>query len=236
MPLITCKDITLDYDGLITVSGLQFQVEEQDYLCIIGDNGTGKSTLMKALLGLKHPTHGSIVLENGIYRRDFGYLAQQTDVQKEFPASVWEVILSGCLNRKGFHPFYSAYDKERGREAMETLGILNLKDHCYRELSGGQQQRVLLARAMCATNRILLLDEPTTGLDPTMTTELFEWVGRMNRQDGVAIIMVTHDTHCAVKYSKHILHLHDGIGFYSTTPNYIQSEIGKKYIGGHPHD
>ncbi|MBE5040815.1 metal ABC transporter ATP-binding protein [Ructibacterium gallinarum] len=236
MAIIECKNVTLGYDGLVAVSDLNFSVEEQDYFCIIGDNGTGKSTLLKALLGLKRVSSGSIVLGDGLRRNQIGYLAQQTEVQKEFPASVREVILSGCMNKRGLRPFYSAADKKRVEAAMETLSISRLKGKCYKELSGGQQQRVLLARALCAAERLLVLDEPTTGLDPQMTTEFFSFIRQMNAEQGIAVIMVTHDTHCAVKYSKHILHLLENDAFFGTTEEYIDSELGKKYIGGHRHD
>ncbi len=233
---IQCDNVTLGYEGLTAVSDLSFSVEEGDYLCIIGDNGTGKSTLMRALLGLKKVNAGTIVFQNGLKQNQLGYLAQQTEVQKEFPASVWEVVLSGCLNRKGIVPIYTAAEKMRAMQALETLEILGLKSKCYRELSGGQQQRVLLARALCAAEKALLLDEPTTGLDPKMTTEFFALIERLNRDEGVTVIMVTHDTHCAVKYAEHILHLTEQAYFFGTKDEYLSSELGKRYIGGHRHD
>lgn len=236
MAMIECSHVTLSYDGLVAVSDLSFKVEDADYLCIIGDNGTGKSTLMRAILGLKRVSSGQITFRDGLKQNQIGYLAQQSQEQKEFPASVQEVVLSGCLNKKGINPFYSPLDKKRAAKALETLGLCHLKNKCYRELSGGQQQRVLLARAMCATERVLVLDEPTTGLDPQMTTEFFSMVRQMNENSGIVIIMVTHDTHCAVKYSKHILHLQESGFFYGTTDEYLQSPLGKKYIGGHRHD
>lgn len=236
MAIITCKNLTLAYEGLVAVSNLTFMVEKNDYLCIIGDNGTGKTTLMRALLGLKRPGSGEIQFGDGLSRNRIGYLAQQTEVQKDFPASVWEVVLSGCLNQKGWMPFYSKSDKQRAMDALKTLEIADLKQKCYRELSGGQQQRVLLARAMGAAKMLLVLDEPTTGLDPNMTTEFFSLVQRLNREEDVAVIMVTHDTHCAAKYAKHILHLKSDGYFFGRTDDYIASEQGKKYIGGHRHD
>ena len=236
MAIITCKNLTLSYEGLVAISDLSFTVEKDDYLCIIGDNGTGKTTLMRALLGLKRPSGGEIQFGDGLSRNSIGYLAQQTEVQKDFPASVWEVVLSGCLNQKGWSPFYSKADKQQAMNALETLEIADLKQKCYRELSGGQRQRVLLARAMGAAKQLLVLDEPTTGLDPNMTTEFFSLVQRLNQENGVAVIMVTHDTHCAVKYAKHILHLQEDGYFFGETADYIASEQGRNYIGGHRHD
>lgn len=236
MTLIRCNDVTLGYEGVTAVSHLSFTVEEGDYLCIIGDNGTGKSTLIRAILGLKRTSGGEITYEAGLRQNQIGYLAQQTEVQKDFPASVWEVVLSGCLNRKGIVPLYTPGDKKRAASAMETLSIVNLKNKCYRELSGGQQQRVLLARALCAADRLFALDEPTTGLDPNMTTEFFAFMQRLNQTKGTAVVMVTHDTHCAVKYAKHILQLTAADYFFGTKEEYLDSAIGRKYIGGHRHD
>ncbi len=235
MNLIDCKNLTLTYEGVVAVSNLDFSVEEKDYLCIIGDNGTGKSTLMRALLGLKRVSAGTVIL-NGLKRNQIGYLAQQTEVQKDFPASVCEVVLSGALNRKKFFPFYTKKEKEKAQKALGDLGILALENQCYRELSGGQQQRVLLARALLSTEKVLVLDEPTTGLDPKMTTDFFAMMQKLNQEHGVAIIMTTHDTHCAVKYAKHILHLTKEGYFFGTKEEYLMSEIGQEYIGGHRHD
>ena len=236
MTLIRCNDVTLGYEGVTAVSHLSFTVEEGDYLCIIGDNGTGKSTLMRAILGLKRTSGGTVSYEAGLRQNQIGYLAQQTEVQKDFPASVREVVLSGCLNRKGIVPLYTPGDKKRAVSAMETLSIVNLKNKCYRELSGGQQQRVLLARALCAADRLFALDEPTTGLDPNMTTEFFAFMQRLNQTKGTAVVMVTHDTHCAVKYAKHILQLTAADYFFGTKEEYLDSAIGRKYIGGHRHE
>lgn len=235
MSIIECKNISALYDGIKPFSNVTFNVDANDYLCIIGDNGTGKTTLMKVLLGLKHLSSGEIVLKD-LNRTQIGYLAQQTELQKEFPATVREVVLSGCINRKGINPFYTKSDREKAKNAMKTLDILQLKDRCYRELSGGQQQRVLLARAICSSEKILFMDEPTTGLDPVMTTEFFNLTEKMNRELGIAIVMVTHDTHCAAKYSKHILYLYEDGYYYGLTSDFLQTDKGKKYLGGHKHD
>ncbi len=236
MALITSKNLSLAYEGVTVISNLTFMVEKKDYLCIIGDNGTGKTTLIRSILGLKHPGSGEVYFSNDLPRNAIGYLAQQTQVQKDFPASVWEVVLSGCLNQKGFSPFYKNEDKQNAMRVLKMLEILELKHKCYRELSGGQQQRVLLARAILAGKDVLVLDEPTTGLDPKMTTEFFSLVQRLNQEEGIAVVMVTHDTHCAVKYAKHILHLKEDGYFFGKTDDYVSSEQGRKYIGGHRHD
>ena len=179
MDLITCKNISFVYDGVPAVKDLDFSVEPNDYLCIVGENGAGKSTLVKGLLRLKKPASGTIHMGNGLLAKEIGYLPQQTAGQKDFPASVYEVVLSGCLNRLGLKPFYTKREKELANENLQKMGITKLKNRCYRELSGGQQQRVLLARALCATKKVILLDEPAAGLDPVVTQNLYELIRPM---------------------------------------------------------
>ncbi|MEG1441077.1 MAG: ABC transporter ATP-binding protein, partial [Oscillospiraceae bacterium] len=226
MSLISCKNLTLSYEGFVVLKDLTFNVNQGEYVCIVGENGSGKSTLIKALLRLKTPTSGIVEFGEGLKQNEIGYVAQKTDIQKDFPASVMEVVLSGCLNRKIFKPFYTKQEKLKAENALETLGISALSKKCFRDLSGGQQQRVLLARAMCATKRLFLLDEPVTGLDALATTEFFELVKKMNNELGITIIMVSHDIHCAVKYSDRILHLNNDSIFFGETSNYIK--IGKE--------
>lgn len=207
MSQIKCTDLSLGYGSQEILSGLSFKVDAGDYLCIVGENGSGKTTLMKTVLGLQKPLSGVIEFGEGLSARDIGYLPQQTDVQRDFPASVQEIVLSGCLGRDGFRPFYNRKDKELAAQAMERMNITGLKKRCYRELSGGQQQRVLLARALCATGKILLLDEPVAGLDPKVTAEMYELIAELNRQDGISIIMISHDLDKALPYASHILHI-----------------------------
>lgn len=230
MALVLCKGVSLSYENKIVMTDLSFQIEKGDYCCITGENGSGKSTLIKAILSLKTINSGTILFEEGLNRREIGYLPQQTIVQKDFPASVWEVVLSGCLNRRKILPFYTAEDKKRAIENMNKLGIAHLKKECYRDLSGGQQQRVLLARALCATEKLLLLDEPMAGLDPLVTQELYELIEKLNKT-GITVIMVTHDLPSAVKYATHILHLQEGEYYYGATRDYIHSEVGRRFLG-----
>lgn len=235
MSLITCQNVSLSYENNVVLSDLTFSVEAGEYLCIVGENGSGKSTLIKALLSLKPISKGGIVMGDGLKKAEIGYLPQQTSAQKDFPASVWEVVLSGCLNTRGIRPFYAPADKSRALENMEKLGITALKKRCYRELSGGQQQRVLLARALCSTSKLLLLDEPAAGLDPVVTGELYRLVREINRE-GITIIMVSHDLDSAVTYATHILHLHSGTFFFGTTDDYLKSEEAKRFLGGETDD
>ncbi|MBP3379786.1 MAG: ABC transporter ATP-binding protein [Ruminococcus sp.] len=228
---IICKNAALGYEDGIVTEGLNFTVNSGDYLCILGENGSGKSTLIKALLGLKPQISGEIKWCGGFSAKDIGYLPQQTPVQRDFPASVREVVLSGCLSKMGFFPFYRAAEKKLAKDTMKQLGIESLENKCYRELSGGQQQRVLLARALCAASRMLLLDEPVTGLDPHAQTELYELVAKLNKS-GISIIMVSHDIASAVKYASHILHISKKQLFFGKTSDYLNSPVGKKYIEG----
>lgn len=232
MSLIKCQNTAFSYDSIEVIGGLNFSIDEGDYLCIVGENGAGKSTLIKGLLRLKKPSSGILSLGDGLIANEIGYLPQQTIVQKDFPASVYEVVSSGCLNSLGFRPFFGKKERNLIQKNMERLGITHLKNRCYRELSGGQQQRVLLARALCATKKIILLDEPASGLDPVVTAELYELIGKINREDGITVIMVSHDVQAAVRYSKHILHLCHTQLFYGTVAEYQQSEIGKNFMGG----
>ncbi len=220
MTYITVKDLTLGYDSEAIVEHLSFCVEEKDYLCIVGENGSGKTTLMKTLLHLLPPLSGEILYSEGFQGMQIGYLPQQTEAQKDFPASVEEIVLSGNLARSKWHPFYSKEEKQRARDNMERVGVLALKDRCYKDLSGGQKQRVLLARALCATDQMLLLDEPMAALDPEATKNLYTLLKKLN-DEGIAIIMITHDISEALPYAKHVLHIGNEI-IYSTKENYLK--------------
>jgi zinc transport system ATP-binding protein len=230
MSYIRCENTALGYEGKTVTEGLNFEVNAGDYLCIIGENGVGKSTLVKALLNLRKPLKGSITRGDGLKSFEIGYLPQQTLVQKDFPATVWEVVLSGCLNRLGLRPFYSQKEKAVALENMKKMDILSLKNKCFRDLSGGQQQRVLLARALCATGKLLLLDEPVAGLDPRATTEMYEIIAGLNREN-ITIIMVSHDLHSAVSYASHILHVGRTQQFFGRTQAYVQTELYRRLIG-----
>ena len=232
MALIKCKNVSIGYEGQTVVKDLDFQIDPGDYLCIVGENGSGKSTLVRSLLGLKNVEKGQIIYGDGLKQTEIGYLPQQTDVQKDFPASVYEVVRSGRLNSRGFHPFYTAADRKAAVEKMDLLGIRDLARQCYRDLSGGQKQRVLLARALCATKSLLLLDEPVTGLDPIVTGEFYQLIRRINRESGIAVVMVSHDIESAVKDASHILHLQETALFFGTTEEYKRSPVGRRFLGG----
>lgn len=228
--LISVDDLTLSYENMTVIRDMSFRVNGGDYLCIVGENGSGKSTLIKALLSLKKPVGGSISFGGGLKRNEIGYLPQQTGAQQDFPASVREVVLSGCLNSMGIRPFYSDRERKMAAQNMERLGITHLKKRSYRELSGGQQQRVLLARALCATKKLLLLDEPVSGLDPMVTAEMYELITDIN-QSGVTVIMVTHDISAALKYASHILCLRQDSWFFGT-PQQFMADGSSDFLKG----
>lgn len=234
MALISCNDITVKYDGYTAVDSVSFMLEQGDYLSIVGENGSGKSTLIKALLGLMKPASGTVRMD-GLKQTQIGYMPQQTAVQKDFPASVGEVVLSGCLNRRGLSPFYKAADKCRARDNMERLEIGGLEKKCYRELSGGQQQRALLARALCATEKLLLLDEPAAGLDPVITAELYALIDSLNTERGITVIMVTHDVRSAVQCGNKILHMDTKAAFFGLREDYEKTDICRRMMGVHAH-
>ena len=232
MALIKCENVSIGYEGQTVVKDLDFQIDPGDYLCIVGENGSGKSTLVRSLLGLKNVEKGQIIYGDGLKQTEIGYLPKQTDVQKDFPASVYEVVRSGRLNSRGFHPFYTAADRKAAVEKMDLLGIRDLAKQCFRDLSGWQKQRVLLARALCATKSLLLLDEPVTGLDPIVTGEFYQLIRRINRESGIAVVMVSHDIESAVKDASHILHLQETALFFGTTEEYKRSPVGRRFLGG----
>jgi zinc transport system ATP-binding protein len=234
MALIQCRDAAFAYEGNIAVSGLNFEVNAGDCLCVVGENGSGKSTLIKGLLRLKAPQRGRIETDRGLRPDEIGYLPQQTAAQKDFPERAFEVVLSGRLGMRGARPFYSKADKAAANEVMMRFMIRELANRCYRELSGGQQQRVLLARALCAGDhlKLLLLDEPSSGLDPIVTHDLYDRLLRVNSETGLTIIMVSHDIVSAVKCASHILHLRGEQIFFGTAARYKDSGIGAAYMKG----
>ena len=234
MPLIACENVTLAYDNHIVLKNLSFQVDEGDYLCILGENGSGKSTLVRTLLGLRKPAEGHIDFGEGLTQKEIGYLPQHTQIQKDFPATVWEVVLSGCLNSRGWRPFFSKEERNLAKANLERLSIQAIKTKSYRELSGGQQQRVLLARALCATKKLLLLDEPAAGLDPLVTQDLYQIIKEINHS-GITVLMVSHDIRTAVDSASHILHISNEVPFFGTAEEYSHSDIGHRFLYGCHH-
>lgn len=226
--ILELKNITLGYDGIPVVSNLNFKVSKGDYLCILGENGAGKSTLMKGILGIIKPLSGEVLYEEGFSKSDIGYLTQQSQVQRDFPASVQEIVLQGFQSKMGFRPFYNKNDKQQAQEILKKLKIENLSKSCYRELSGGQQQRVLLARALCSAQKILFLDEPATGLDPNVVLEFYSIIEELNKSEEITIIMISHDIKSSLKYASHILSV-GGNHFFGTKDEYINSVDACKF-------
>ena len=227
--LLACRDVSLGYEGQSVLTHLNLSIREGDYLCIVGDNGSGKSTLLRGLLGLLPPQSGEIWRSPELKQGNLGYLPQQTRAQRDFPATVYEVVLSGCLNKKGMHFFYSPAQKSMALMNMGKLGVLELKDQCYRDLSGGQQQRVLLARALCAAHKLLILDEPITGLDPAAAQDLYKTLAYLNRKEGMAIVMVTHDLKAAMQSARSVLYIGRTGYFHGTVAEYLASPMGHRF-------
>jgi zinc transport system ATP-binding protein len=231
MPCIICKDASFAYDGAAVISGLNFEVNQSDYLCIVGENGSGKTTLLNGILRLKKPQSGVLEFTDAFKPNETGYVPQQKAAQKDFPASVAEVVLSGRLSSRGMRPFYTKTDKAIAAENAKRLGVFDLYRKCYRELSGGQQLRVLVARALSAAKKLLVLDEPASGLDPVVTEELYHIIEEINKETGMTVIMVSHDIKSAVKYASHILHLKNAQEFFGTAADYVKSEAAASFLG-----
>ena len=230
MALINCNKLTLSYNSTPVISDLSFSVSKGDYLCILGENGAGKSTLIKGILGLIKPVSGKITYSDGLSQSSIGYLPQQSEIQKDFPASVYEVVISGTLNQCGYIPFYRKKQRETADKNIRLLGLESIKKKCYQDLSGGQQQRVLLARALSAADSLILLDEPVSGLDPLVTNDLYELINHLNKKHNLSVIMVSHDIHGAIKYATHILHLDHESVFFGSINEYVKSDFAKKFI------
>ena len=227
MPQIICENASLGYENRPIVKNLSFTVNAGDYLCILGENGSGKSTLMKTILNLTPPLAGSIRMED-LKSTEIGYLPQQTQVQRDFPASVQEIVLSGFQGRCGLRPFYTKAEKALASDNLERMGMAQFARKCYRDLSGGQQQRVLLARALCATRKCLLLDEPVSGLDPKATAQMYEIIAELHRE-GITIIMISHDLNAALDDATHVLHIGEKL-FFGTREEYLCSGIGHSFL------
>ncbi len=232
---ISCNNASFSYDGKCAVMNVSFTLNKGDYLCILGENGTGKSTIIKGLLGLIKTTSGTIEYNN-VKHTEIGYLPQIAEIPKNFPASVFEAVLHGRCEKLGNRPFYSAEDRKAAKESMELLGIKKLKNKAFSELSGGQKQRVLLARALCATEKILFLDEPVSALDPIVTAEMYDIIEKLNKEHGISIIMISHDTKTATQYASHILHIKKKPLFFGTSEEYKNTELYHHFLGGCGHE
>ena len=232
MSLLTCENATFAYEGRTVLRNISFNVEKGDYLAVVGENGAGKTTLIKGLLGLKEPVSGNLSYGWGLESDQIGYLPQQTEIQRDFPASVREVVLSGCLNRLGGKAFYTRELKKLADDRLELLEIASLGNRCYRELSGGQQQRVLLARALCATRKLLILDEPVTGLDPVIARGLYGVIREIHKKQEITVVMVSHDVHGAVREVDRILHIAGEVRFFGSAEEYMEDPVGAAFLKG----
>ena len=232
MKILKLKNASFGYDNKPVIKNINFEIDEGDYLCIIGENGAGKSTLIKGILGLLKPIKGSIKLNETLKQEEIGYLPQMSTSMKNFPASVYEVVLSGSLNSRGMLPGYTKENKKLADSNIKKLKINNLKDRSFMELSGGQQRRVLLARALCAMKKILVLDEPTSSLDPKATKEFYKIISELNREEKITIIMVSHDMRNAIKYGEKILHISKDETFFGTNKEYRKNIMSDYFLDG----
>lgn len=233
MAQIEAKDLIIGYDRKPVASNISFSIKKGDYICIVGENGSGKSTLMKTILGLEKPMGGKITYGDGLKQKQIGYLPQQTVIQRDFPASVEEIIRAGCLNSMGFRPFFGKKEKQMVDLAIKRMEIEELRKRSYSELSGGQQQRVLLARAICATGSVLLLDEPVAGLDPVAMAQLYELIYRINKEDVITIIMVSHDVEATLNYASHIIHIGENQTFFGSKYDFLKTDDGRMFAERH---
>ena len=228
MDVIVCKNLTVRNERTLALDDVSFSVRKGEFLTIVGENGAGKSTLVKTILGMTAPDAGSVEIDAGTVGR-IGYMPQQSSAQRDFPASVREVVLSGCVGGTGFLPFYSRAQKAAARANMDLLGVTLFAKKNYRALSGGQQQRVLLCRALCAAKEVLLLDEPTTGLDPLVTKELYTTIKHLSVEHGMTVVMVSHDVDAALRYSDRILHLATSLKFIGTPDDFLKTPFGAAF-------
>lgn len=227
--LLECKNLSVSFDGRPIIEDLSFTVNENDFICIVGENGTGKSTLTNAMLGLIPITSGNIEL-HGICKSDIGYLPQKLKVENNFPASVYEIVMSGFVGKSIFNPFYTKSQKCKAEDSIELLSIDGIKSRPFTELSGGQQQRVLLARAICAAEKLVLLDEPVTGLDAQSSDNFYKLIMHLNSEHGVAVVMVSHDIERSVKFAGKVLHLGADNYFFGTVDEYKATDYYKNFL------
>ena len=229
MKLFECKKLSIGYGNKVVCKNINFEVLKGQYLCVIGENGCGKSTLLKTVLGLNKAISGKIIFDKEISSKAIGYLPQQSDMQKDFPATVWEVVMSGFLGRMGFRPFYKREEKAKATKIMEELEIVDLAKKSYKELSGGQQQRVLLARALCATDDLLVMDEPVNGLDAKAIKKFYALIKKLNVENGITIVMVSHNIDKVIKNASHIVYLKKEMAFAGTREEFLTSEHAKYF-------
>lgn len=191
--LVEVKNLTVKYANSVVIDKASFSVTEGDFICVVGANGSGKSTLIKTLLGLISPAEGKVEFLGGLKRTQVGYLPQESRIEQGFPATVTEVVLSGTLGRLGRIPIYRKAEKERAKEALKLLKITKLEDKSFSGLSGGERQKVLLARALVATEKLLILDEPSNNLDQRSRAGFYKILKQLNEEAKLTILMITHD-------------------------------------------
>ncbi len=219
---IIAKNVSISYGSNKVINSANFVIDEEDFVCVVGANGSGKSTLIKAILGLIKPDSGKIIFENNNKRKSIGFLPQDTKTDMIFPATVIEIVLSGTLGQLGMKAFYRKENKDRAEKSLRRLNILGLKNSSFSSLSGGQKQKVLLARALAATSKILILDEPSNNLDYKSRKEFYNELKELNKS-GLTIIMITHDLDAEDLIGNKIINIKESkVECYSTS-DYLES-------------
>jgi len=229
MKIIECKKLSIGYNNKVVCKNINFSVNKGEYVCLVGENGSGKSTLLKTILGVNKSLSGKVIFEKEFSTKNIGYLPQQSDMQKDFPATVTEVVMSGFLGRMGIRPFYNKVEKEKAEKIMQELEIKPLSKKSYKELSGCQQQRVLLARALCATDDLLVMDEPVNGLDARAIKKFYALIKKLNVENGLTIIMVSHNIDKVIDYATNIVFLKNEMAFAGSKEEFLQSEYAKYF-------
>lgn len=227
--MIKLENLTIGYDNQIILKDVNLSINEGEYVCILGANGSGKSTLLKTVLGLIKPLTGKIIIDK---KTSIGYVPQAKMLQQDFPATVNEIVMSGCLKKMKWRPFYTKKERDLANKNMKLLQISSLKNKSFSELSGGQQQRALIARALCATNKVLFLDEPFTALDGYGALKLYGILKKLNRDEHVTIVVISHDVDTILRYANHVIHVDETIVFDGTKEDYLESSFMKEYKGG----
>lgn len=188
--ILEVKNLKVSYNSHTAIENVSFKINQGEYIALVGENGSGKSTLIKAIMGLKKEDEGEVKFDLDL--SEVSYLAQ-TDLKGiDFPATSKEIIMTGCQKR-GKLPFYTKQDKENFKQVVQELKIEDLINKRIGDLSGGQKQRVLLARSLIRNPKMIILDEPQTGLDVNITKELYKILEKLNKEKNVTIMMATHD-------------------------------------------
>lgn len=238
-PYIKLENVSFSYDSIPVIEDLTFTVRKGEYLGIIGPNGGGKTTLIKIILGLLHPTNGVVTLF-GKDRHDFkekhriGYVPQRvTQAEKSFPATVFEVVRTGRIARLGFFERFTKEDIEVVERAMKISGIERYRDTLIGNLSGGERQRVFIARALASEPDVLILDEPTVGVDIGAQKTFYDFLASLNRDHNLTIIFISHDIDAVSQETKTVLCLNHNLVCHGLPQDLLNEHVLERLYGKH---